>query len=144
MVFEFEDGSRLIHEALLSEGWSRKDYGKLNSWLMRNRRLHHAEVHWLPIAPEKVGAMYCLSCGWLGTRSYAVRQILAFALAASLIGRWLGLSIRSGPNEIICSEGAGRVLAIDPDWDLRECQEQSFDCVSPQSAYDTAMRKLYP
>lgn len=145
VVFEFPDGTRVIHEALLSEGWSRKDYAKLDLWLAKDRRRHHAEVHWLPIAPEAVAAMYSRSCGWLGTRSYAVRQIVAFALAESLLGRWLGLSIRSGPEELICSEGACMLIGMaGPAWDLRECREQSWDSVSPQAAYNALIKRLFP
>lgn len=142
VMFEFPDGSTVIHEALLSDGWCSKGGARLAQWLSRSPR-HYAEVHWLPIAPETVAAIYQRSCGWLGTASYAWKQIIAFAVAESIVGRWLGLSLKSGPEELICSEGACILLGMAGDaWDLRECRDQSWDSVSPQAAYDAFLRKL--
>lgn len=145
LYFAFPDGSTVVHEALLSGGWTSKPGDRLDAWRKRDLIHHVAQVHWLPIDTPVIETIYRKSCGWLGTRSYAVKQIAAFAVAESMLGRWLGLSIRSGPEELICSEGACMLIGMaGPDWDLRQCPEQSWDSVSPQSAYNAAMRKLYP
>lgn len=143
LVFEFADGTRLIHEALLSEGWSRKDYAKLVTWLAKNPSRHHAEVHWLPIPPEVVAEMYRKSCGWLGIRSYAWKQIVSLMRTNCVLGRLKRWAIRSDSLELICSEGTSRILAMADGWDLRKSPEDSFDGVSPQDTYIGTMRKLY-
>lgn len=137
LMFHFPDGSMVIHEALVSEGWCAKPGSKLGFWLDRDPERHHAELYWLPLDAEVVEAIYAASVAWIGTRSYAVKQIAAFAIAESLLGRWLGLSVASGPDEVICSEGACRLVGeLAPYYDLRRSPDQSWDSVSPQAAYD--------
>lgn len=143
LVFYFADGTAVIHEALMSEGWSCKPSQKLADWIARDPDRHVAEIHWLEkLDPELINLIYQCSSGWLGTRSYAYRQIVAFALAESLLGRWLGLSVYSGPDEVICSEGACRLVGeLAPEYDLRASPDHPWDAVSPQAAYDRFMIK---
>lgn len=141
LVFTMSDGSTVIHEALMSQGWCEKPAKKLSDWLQEDPEHHVAELHWLPIDAPVVEAIYAASCAWLGTKSYARRQLLAFALAESVLGRWLGLSIESGASEVICSEGAGRQVGeLAPEWDLRRTPDQSWDSVSPQGAYEEYLK----
>jgi hypothetical protein len=143
IVFEFADGSRVIHEALMDEGWCRKGYMKLDLWLAKSPKNHHAEVHWLPIKPEHIEEIYKKSCGWLGTKSYACRQIAALAVVESLVGRYLGLSVADNEQTLICSEGGGRLLIMaGPEWDPRKPGE-SCDRITPQSLYNHVMALLY-
>lgn len=142
LVFHWTEGEARIHEALLSEGWASKPIGKLYHWIDRNPRNHHAALYPLEIDPATVAAIYKRSCGWLGTRSYSCKQIAAFALAESMIGRWLNLSIGTSETEIICSEGACQLVGeADPQWDLRRHKNQTWDSVSPQAAFDEFTRK---
>lgn len=141
LVFRFTDGTAVIHEALMSEGWSEKPATKLADWQARDPARHHAELQWLDLDDAAVLMIYTLSMHWLGTKSYAVKQIAAFAIAESLLGRWLGLSVQSGQDEVICSEGACRLVGeVAPQYDLRAEEYQSWDSVSPQAAYDAFMR----
>lgn len=136
LVFMFDDGSAVIHEALRSEGWRSKPLDKLGTWMAKDPQRRHATLRWLPLAPGQAEAVYKASQAWLGRKSYAMRQIAAFAVAESLLGRWLGLSVKSGPGRVICSEGACRLVGeVAPEWDLRETKDQSWDAVSPQSAW---------
>lgn len=136
IIFKMSDGSEVIHEALLSEGWCEKP-NKLTMWKKKDPKNHVCAVRWLPIDVPAIEMIYQSSCAWIGTKSYATKQIVAFALAESLLGRWLGLSVESGVDEVICSEGACRLVGeIAPEWDLRKAPDQSWDSVSPQAAYD--------
>lgn len=142
LVFYFEDGTAVIHEALLSEGWSCKPSQKLANWIATDPDRHVAEVHWLDIEPAKLGLIYHVSCAWLGTKSYAVKQIVALAVAESALGRWLGLCVYSGRDQVICSEGACCIVGeIEPRYDLRRSPDQPWDSVSPQAAYEVFMVK---
>lgn len=137
LVFEFDDGSQVIHEALASEGWREKPAKKLIAWKKKDPERHLYAVHWLPIDPADIAVIYQASRAWLGAKSYAKKQLIAFAIAESILGRWLGLGIAPGPNEVICSEGAARLVgAIVPAWDLRTSPDQPWDSISPQGAYD--------
>lgn len=141
LAFRSADGSTVIHEALLSQGWTEKPARKLTDWLEASPRAHQAEIHWLSIPESQVAEIYRRSREWLGTKSYAMRQIAAFALVGSYLGRYLGLSIKSGEEEVICSEGACQLVGeVAFEWDLRERLAQSWDSVSPQAAYDEFMR----
>lgn len=143
LAFQFADGRSVIHEALMSDGWTQKDGLKLIAWKKKSPKRHLYTVRWLPIAPDYVQQIYLNSCSILGRRSYSVKQIAAFGLAESMIGRWLGLSLKAGPNEVICSEEAARqVYAVCPEWDLRESHEASFDGLNPQRAYENFMRLI--
>jgi hypothetical protein len=136
LVFSFPDGSAVIHEALMSEGWCAKPAQKLDAWLAKNPQHHHAELRWLAMDEGKASLIYSLSGNWIGTKSYAVKQLIAIGLAESILGRWLGLSVRSGPDEVICSEGACQLVGeVAPQYDLRQDEHQSWDSVSPESAY---------
>jgi hypothetical protein len=137
LVFKHADDRTVIHEALMSEGWRQKDGRKLVQWAKRDPKNHRYTVKWLPVDEEHVALVYQASCAWLGAKSYARRQILAFAIAESMLGRWLGLSVYQGPNEVICSEGACRLVgSFCPQWDLRRYPDQSWDSLSPQAAYN--------
>lgn len=136
IVFKMSDGTEVIHEALLSEGWVEKPCN-LVAWKKKDPRNHVYAVRWLPIDTPQIEMIYAASRAWAGTKSYATRQIVAFAVAESVIGRWLGLSVYTGSDEVICSEGACRLVGeIAPKWDLRKTPDQSWDSVSPQAAYD--------
>jgi hypothetical protein len=136
IVFKMSDGSDVIHEALMSEGWCEKPCN-LSAWKHKDPRNHVFAVRWLPIDVPAIELIYKASLAWVGTKSYATKQIVAFALAESVLGRWLGLSVESGIGEVICSEGACRLVGeIAPEWDLRRVPDQSWDSVSPQAAYD--------
>jgi hypothetical protein len=104
-------------------------------------------VRWLPIDPDQVQRIYLNSVSGLGRKSYSVKQIAAFGIAESLLGRWLGLSLKAGPDEVICSEEAARlVYDVCPEWDLRATSESSFDGLNPQRAYENflaLMRRRY-
>lgn len=142
LIFKMSDGTDVIHEALLSEGWSAKDGAKLVSWQKKDPVKHVYAVRWLPIDVPAIELIYAASCAWIGTKSYAAKQIAAFAIAESVIGRWLGLSVTSGPDEVICSEGACRLVGeIAPEWDLRRTPDQSWDSVSPQAAWESNLAK---
>jgi len=141
LVFEFDDGSRVIHEALMSDGWREKPSIKLVNWKKKDPMRHLYTVKWLPIDQKNITLIYQASCAWLGAKSYARRQLLAFAIAESMLGRWLGLGIAPGPNEVICSEGACRLVgSICPAWDLRAYADQPWDSVTPQGAYDRYLK----
>jgi hypothetical protein len=143
LMFRFGDGRTVIHEALMSEGWCSKPGDKLDAWRRKDRRNHIAEVHWMPIPAPTVERIYRASCCWVGTKSYAVSQLLAFAAAESLVGRLLGLALGPDPDAIVCSEGAARLIGcFAPEWDLRSAQGEAWDNVTPQAAYDRCMEKL--
>lgn len=143
LAFQFNDGRSVIHEALMSEGWKQQDGAKLTEWKKKNPRKHFYTVRWLPIGPDRVQEIYLNSCDILGRKSYSMKQIAAFGLAESLFGRWMGLSLKAGPDEVICSEEASRqVWRVCPEWDLRSSPEASFDGLSPQRAYDNFMKLM--
>jgi hypothetical protein len=143
LIFRFADGSAVIHEALMSEGWCAKPATKLSDWLAKDPENHVAELHWLPIEASQVEQIYMDSCMWIGTKSYARRQLLAFAIAESIVGRWLGLTLTSGSEEVICSEGACQLVGeIAAAWDLRQDRYQSWDSISPQAAYNALIKEL--
>jgi hypothetical protein len=143
LVFGWDDGRVGIHEALGSQGWCSKPVTKLYKWRAQGPQTRFFEIHWLPLYPAAVERIWTESKSWLGVRSYSWRQIGAFALAKSLLGRALGLSVRSGPDEVICSEGACRIVGeIAVYWDLRETTDQSWDSVSPADAYEAYLRKV--
>jgi hypothetical protein len=143
LVFFYEDAtSTTIHEALMSDGWTAKPIAKLTAWINRSPDTHLAEIRWLPIAAPEVLAIHAKSVAWLGTKSYARRQIAAFMISNSMIGRWLNLSIGTGSEEVICSEGACQLIGETvPAWDIRT-PGQSWDALSPQDAYDRITLRL--
>lgn len=147
LAYQFEDGRMVIHEALMSEGWTQKEGTKLAEWKKKSPSKHFYTIRWLPIYPDDVEQIYLNSVSGLGRMSYSVKQIAAFGIAESLLGRWLGLSLKAGPNEVICSEEAARlVYGVCPEWDLRATSESSFDGLNPQRAYENflaLMRRRY-
>jgi hypothetical protein len=143
LVFRFGNGSAVIHEALASQGWCAKPAQKLTAWYKRDPRNHKVELCYLPVDADTVERIYKASTLWIGTKSYAIRQLASLATAKSLLGRYLGLALQPGPNEIVCSEGAARIIGCqDPEWDLRDDPEDAWDNVTPESAYNRYLEKI--
>ena len=138
LVFGYETGEAEIHEALMSEGWCKKSAGKLHGWLNRAPGQNRACIEWLDVPPETVRQIWEESLGWMGTRSYAWRQIAVLFATHCLLGRalrplcpWL-LSVDVGEDEVICSEGAGRLVGTHyPPLDLRQPGE-TWAMLSPE------------
>jgi hypothetical protein len=142
LVFQFDDGSVWMHEALGSGGWQAHSIRKLHKWADESPKYHRYQIHMLPLPCTTAAAIYSASAALLGKASYAYKQIFAFAAANSVIGRWLGLSVAAGPASVICSEGVCRLVGqACPEFDLRRTSDQSWDSVSPQSAYEEFERR---
>lgn len=142
LLFGFPDGSQVIHEALMSEGWKAKNGQKLVDWKKENPRKHLFAIRWLPIDSPDVERIYANSSAWIGTKSYAMRQLAAFGVEETILGRILGITIESHDDEVFCSEGACQLVGeICPQWDLRRSCAQQWDTISPQFAYDQFARR---
>ena len=127
--FEFKDGYKEVHEALMGAGWSRKE-SDLAKWARKGkgRKVIYGPT---PFPPETVALIYQESCNWLMDRvAYPKRQTIGLMVAGSFIGRALGLSVKNDPDTPNCSEGCTRILfKYVPDWDLRG--GESFDGATP-------------
>lgn len=144
IVFRLSDESVVIHEALGSKGWQSNSIQKLNKWIAESPKTHKAEIYWLPVPADIVQSIFESSSKRLGRTSYAWRQIAAFAIANSMIGRWLGLALANRDKTVVCSEEAARQVGEKcPAWDLRDSPNSAWDSVSPQSAYDELMRRRF-
>jgi hypothetical protein len=141
LVFRFADGGQVIHEALMSEGWQAKDGKKILDWKKADPRKHVFAIRWLPIDTPDIEQIYARSCSWVGTKSYAMRQLAAFGAEETIIGRLLNITITSADDEVFCSEGASQLVGeICPLWDLRRAPDQPWDSISPQAAYEEWVR----
>jgi len=141
VAFEFDDGSREIHEALFREGWRVKPFDKLEHFKSKDPQ-NVLILEWLDCGPEAlVQSMYERSQSWVGMH-YDNRLIGTFAITRSLLGRSIGISMRDDPLRLVCSEGASRLIFSGaPYWDFRpvgSCKrtddDDGFECVTPQDA----------
>lgn len=142
LIFEFADGEKIIHEALLSEGYCEKPAARLLRFEGKtagNRMI----LAWLPLDAARAQALYEASKDQLGKHSYAVDQIAAFMICKSLIGRLLRLTVSTGEGRVVCSEITARLLAPFG-FDLRDRTDESFDSVVPQEALDQYRLKYTP
>lgn len=136
LIFWFANGDSIVHEALGGSGWTQKRGDKLNIWVEKSPKKHRYTAFVLPFSEIECAMIWEKSLRWLGTKSYSIKQIGAFAVSNSLLGRWLGLSVRPGPDDVICSEGACRIIAeVRPDLDARPSTDWPWDAVSPEMAY---------
>jgi hypothetical protein len=143
LMFEFSDKSREIHEALMSEGWQKKDYTRLVDWFRENPDHHRFVVKRLWIHPDTILRIYAESTSWIGTRSYAMRQVIAFGGANTVLGRLLGIDLPAGDDRVYCSEGACELVGEkDPAYDLRTPKFNRWDRISPQAAWETFTEKV--
>lgn len=138
LVFRFEDGTAEIHEALTRTGWSKKPAVEFTEWLAADPVHRHGEIHWLPIDSPIVEQIYTESLSWVGNRGYDFRQIAAFAIADSVLGRVFGFHVGSGSDGVFCSEGACQIVGeFSPRWDLRQYPDERWDTIVPQAAYNS-------
>ena len=137
LVFRFADGTGEIHEALTKTGWSKKPAVEFAEWLAADPVHRHGEIQWLPIDAPVVEQIYIESLSWVGHRAYDFRQIAAFAIADSVLGRVCGWHVGSGTDGVFCSEGACQIVGERaPEWDLRRYPDYRWDTITPQAAYD--------
>lgn len=148
LVFAFEDGTLVIHEALLSSGWREKHGPDLHRWLSADHDRHRACIEWLDVSCAAAANIWAESCFWLGTTSYAWQQILVIGMSETLLGRVLRriaprlLNRDVADGRVICSEGAGRLVGTHcPALDLRRPGEP-WAMVSPQAWWDRYQARL--
>jgi hypothetical protein len=134
LVFCDGMGPQEIHEALFSEGYCVKPFAKLAGFMSRPHT--RVEFGWLPHGEASVRTLYDESMSYVGWKSYAADQIVAFMLCRSLLGRALHLTLDDDPTRVICSEAVGRIVFEALGLDLRETLTQSFDSLSPQGTLD--------
>ena|GEM_PF-4301237 len=137
LAFEFADGHREIHEALLSDGYLCKPFDRLQHFADKGGKV---ELLWLDLPFDQVQAMWDESLAWIDTKkSYAWEQLLVLGISNSMAARTLravGLDLepRSGPGRIVCSEATGRLMFKHARLDVRRVPgEGNFDGVSPQN-----------
>ena len=137
LIFRLNDGRIVIHEALLSDGWTEKPLEKLLLWRQKSRR-NVSRAHWLPINPFVANLIFSRSSKWVGDRkSYAFAQILAMAAANTFLGRLLKRQIKSDDRKVTCSEGAAMLTCDEsPFFDPRPNFSFSWDGVTPQNCAD--------
>lgn len=136
LAFAFRDGSRERHEALASEGWTRKSWEALVDWVGAGGR---ATMCWMPLDSVQVRALYRISCDHYGTASYAFAQLVQYAVLNSVLLRWAELGLPARPGRVNCSEGVSRFVhqATAGCIDLRpRAPEGTFDSVTPQEVVD--------
>jgi hypothetical protein len=141
LEFEFEDGYKEVHEALMGKGWSRK-VSDLEKWMAKGngRKIIYGDTG---LPKEIVARIYEGSCDWLMDRKpYPKRQTAGLALAGSWIGKALGLSVKDDLEAVNCSEGCARLLFehAGPGWDLRG--GESFDGATPNITLQEYRKKV--
>ena len=143
MVYAFDDqASNCVHEALGSRGWTSSPVRHLAEWHATDPGNCPLAIEWLTLTPETISAIWTESCDWIGTESYAYRQLAFFGLAETIPGRAL-CAIAPGvferdvdDNEVICSEGCCRIVGERvPYLDLRKAGEP-WAMISPQAAWN--------
>lgn len=146
LVFEFSTGRRVIHEALLSEGWTQKDFEKLTVW-QEGGKGRKAELLPLPIPAPAVETIYLRSLSWIGQKkSYATRQIIDLAKRYSVLGRFLlrRFILMPIPDTVDCSEGACQLIGEGwPLMDLRDWCGEPWDNITPQMAWERLKRRCH-
>jgi len=145
LVFEYRSGRRVIHEALLSEGWASKDFEKLIAWRAKGGG-RMADLLPLPIPAQVVSGIYRRSQSWVGQRkSYATRQIIDLAKRYSMVGRYAlrRFVLAPMPDTVICSEGACQLVGEAwPPLDIRDWSGEPWDNITPQMAWERLKSRI--
>jgi len=128
IAFEYSDGSIVCFEARSDEGFvgpfpfqDVKDY--VNA---RGGKYFIGKP--LEIDTEDVQKIYQKAISMIGSVSYSKGQLGLIFLAERY-----GLPIRRSPNKIVCSEGVA--VLVYPNVDLRDCDHDTVDKVTPNSVY---------
>ena len=148
MVFAFDElDLNCVHQAT-SDGWSVSTVGALAQWQADDPRNRSMSIEWLDLPAAIMADVYKESCAWIGTESYAYRQLGFIGLSDTLLGRALR---HVAPNifnrdvsddEVICSEGCCRLVGDRwPKLDLRR-EGEPYAMISPQTAWDRYMDVL--
>ena len=143
MVFAF-DAIELncVHQALGSSGWCATTFRDMAKWHADDSVNRSLAIEWLDLPDNVIAPIWSESCSWIGTESYAYRQLFFFGMSETAIGRGLrrlapGLFNRDvSENEVICSEGCSRLVGDRCSaFDLRR-DGDPYAMISPQSAWD--------
>lgn len=137
-LYEHRSQRRHYEEALMSEGWTAKEFPNLHSWAQGRHRL--CLLCWLPLLETEADAIAVLTAGWIGKRlGYSTTAIFAQLFGNSVIARKWGLGIvrDADPTRVICSEGTSEsVEETVPRFKLRDEAHPVYASISPQVLFD--------
>lgn len=126
----YESGWAECHEALWGWGWTVTPHVLLLQW--GSKPGHTLIQRDLDMTADERDLVIYESRKLVGTESYARRTIFALMVCRSLAGRMIGLLPADMPGQVICSEGAGRIIGTAARrYDLRPQQDYPWAGLTP-------------